>query len=206
MTNFHHKASGIAASGMFWSFGLYSSGSLSEAAAETGWSSAVQAFFATAGVAALFHTGTVFNLSSTSTMSPTWKQTTRTQTTHTAAGSAATQQLPDFCAAVVTLRSANSTKSAHGRWFLPPFVSAALSMGPGPQISSGNMTTLATAISTLFNSLATSGLSPLLLTRKATLSGLPAFTTQAIVSRDISNHLHVQKRRGDKLVGTRTTA
>lgn len=206
MTNFMHKANGIAQSGMFWSFGLASTGAISEAAAETAWGNAVVAFFAGAGVGALYRTDTTLTQTSTSTASPTWRQTTIHRTPHSTSGLATTQQLPDFCCPTVTLRTASATKSSHGRWFLPPPAAAAMSMSLGPKISSASMTTLSTAIATLFNSLATAGLSPVIVTRKATLGGLPAYTVQAIVSRDMSNLMAVQHRRGDKVVGTRTAA
>jgi hypothetical protein len=106
----------------------------------------------------------------------------------------------------VTLRTATANKSSHGRWFLPPLAAVALSMSTGPKISSASMTTLSAGILTLFNTLATAGLSPVLLTRRPTIGGLPAFTTQAIVSRDMSNLVAVQHRRGDKVPGARTAA
>lgn len=205
MTNYLHKASGVLGSGAFWSFGLKTTGAISESAAETGWGGAVNAFFATAGVAALYSTGSELTLTSTSTASASWKQTTITRTTHTAAGSAATQELPDFCSMVVTLRSAAATKSGHGRWFLPAPVSAALAIGSGGHLSAGSTTTFTGALATLFNSLATAGLTPVLLTRKATLGGLPALTIQNITTRELVHTLGVQTRRGDKLVPLRTT-
>lgn len=205
MTNYLHKASGVLSSGAFWSFGLKSTGSISESAAETAWSSAVNAFFATAGVAALYSTGMELTATSTSTASSTWKQTTITRTSHTAAGSAATQELPDQDAMIVTYRSANATKSGHGRWFLPAPVAAALAVGTGGHLSTGSTTTLTGALATLRNSLVTAGLSPVILTRKATLSGLPAFNTQAVTTWELVHTLGVQTRRGDKLVPLRTT-
>lgn len=205
MTNYLHKASGVLASGAFWSFGLKTTGSISESAAETAWSSGVNGFFATAGVAALYSTGTELTLTSTSTASSTWKQTTITRTTHTQAGTATTQELPDQDAMIVTYRSANATKSGHGRWFMPAPVAAAFVIGTGCHMSAASATTLSTALATLWNGLVTAGLSPVILTRKATLSGLPAFSTQAVTTRELVHTLGVQTRRGDKLIPLRTT-
>lgn len=206
MTNFMHKANGTCQSGAFWSFGLYSTGAISEAAAETAWGGAVTAFFAGAAVGALYRTDTVLTQTSTSTASPTWRQTTIHRTPHAQGGLATTQQLPDFCCPTVTLRTATANKSSHGRWFLPPPAAAALSMSTGPKISSASMATLSAGIATLFSTLATAGLSPVLLTRRPTIGGLPAFTTQAIISRDMSNLVAVQHRRGDKVPGGRVAA
>ena len=126
MPNYLHKASGTFAGGAFWSFGLQSTGSISEAAAQTAWHGAVVGFFATAGVGALYSTGTTLTLTTTSTASPTWRQTTLTRNTETTAGTATTQELPVANAMVITYRSANATKSGHGRLYFPPPVAAAL--------------------------------------------------------------------------------
>ena len=206
MTNFLHTAQGSLPSGAFWSFTLKSAGSISEAAAETAWGGGLATFFGTTAVAALFRTDMTFTASSTSTASSSWKNTTITRTTHAVVGTSSSQQLPDQVAAIVTLRAASANKSSHGRWFLPPMAETALAMGPGPHLSSTATTALSTGISTLFASLATAGLSPLLLTRRETVSGLPPFTTQAITHRDIPNIVGIQKRRGDKLVPTRVSA
>lgn len=205
MPNFLHTASGTLASGAFWSFGLRSSGSISEASAETAWGGAVAAFFATAGVAALYSTGMHYTRSTTSTASSTWKQTTITRTTHAGAGTAATQELPDQDAMVITYRAATADKSSHGRWFLPAPVAAALGVGTGGHLSAGSVTTLTGALTTLRTSLTTAGLTPLILTRHLTKSGLFPDTTRAVTSWELVSTLGVQTRRGDKLVPVRTT-
>lgn len=206
MPNFLHQASGVNGSGAFWSFNLKSSGSITESAAETAWAGAVAAFFGDATVKTYYSTGTELTATSTSTASALWKQTTITRTAHSVAGTAATQELPDFCAMVLTLRSAFADKSGHGRWFLPAPVAAVLSVGTGGHLDATKAGNIATAIVTLFGSLTTAGLTPLLLTRKATLGGLPALNTRTITSRQLSETLVVQNRRGDKLVPTRVAA
>jgi hypothetical protein len=64
---------------------------------------------------------------------------------------------------------------------------------------------IGTATATLFGSLGSAGLSPVILTRKATLS-LPADTVRAITSRKLAETLVVQNRRGAKLGRTRVAA
>jgi len=145
-------------------------------------------------------------LTSTSTASPTWRQTTITRTTENVSGTAATQELPISNALVVTYRSANATKSGHGRWFMPPPVAAALSIGSGGHVSTGSSTTLAAGIVALRTALTGAGLTPLILTARATQGGLPADSTQAVVEWELVHTLGTQKRRGDKLVPLRTTA
>lgn len=205
MTNFLHVAKGTTVSGAFWSFGLKTSGSISESAAETAWGSAVNAFLATAGVAALYDEQLTLTGTSTSTASATWKQTTITRTSHSQKGTATTQELPDYCAMVVTYRAATADKSSHGRWFLPAPVAAALADGTGGHLSAASVTTLTGALATMRNSITGAGLQPLILTRKATKSGLPAYNTRLITTWELVTTLAVQNRRGDKLIPPRTT-
>lgn len=205
MANFLHTARGTLASGAFWSFTMKSSGSISEGAAETAWGGAIAGFFGTAGVEALYSTGCTLTQTTTSTASASWKQTTITRTTHAVSGTAATQELPDYCAMVVTYRAATADKSSHGRWFLPAPVAAALSAGTGGHLSAGSVTTLAGALTTARNAITGAGLQPLILTRKATKSGLPALNTRLVTEWELVHTLAVQNRRGDKLIPARTT-
>lgn len=205
MANFLHVAKGTTVSGAFWSFGLKSSGSISEAAAEAAWGSAVSNFFAATAVAPLYDEGLTFTQSSTSTASQTWKQTTITRTNHTVKGTATTQELPDHDAMIVTYRSATADKSSHGRWYLPAPVAAALGDGTGGHLSAASITALTGGLASLRNSLTGAGLQPLILTRKATKSGLPAFNTRLVVEWELVSTLAVQNRRGDKLIPARTT-
>ncbi|MGH3784763.1 MAG: hypothetical protein ACRDRO_30165 [Pseudonocardiaceae bacterium] len=205
MTFFLHKASGALPSGQPWSIGLVSSGSVSEASAETTWGGAINAFFTTAGVDALYSTLTTMTATSTSTASATFKQTTITRTVHTAAGTdAANPELPDHDSLVTTFYTPAATKSGHGRWYLPGLTAGSLGIGGHGVWKSASLTTIATALGTWKTSMATGGLSPLLLTRKATLGGLAANTTQLITAAELSNKVAVQTRRGDKIPPVRT--
>lgn len=205
MANFIHRASGLLSSGASWSVGLKTTGAITEAAAETAWGNAFAAFWGDATVKTYYSTTAHFTLSSTSTASTTWKQQTKTSTTHALVGTAATQELPDYCALVLTLYTAFSDKSATGRWFLPAPVAATLTVGSGGHVDPTKLGNIGTATATLFGSVAAAGLSPIVLTRKPTLS-LPADTTRAIVSRKLSETLVVQTRRGEHLGRTRVAA
>lgn len=204
MTNFLHKASGTSPSGQFWSFGLVTSGSISEATAQSSWNTRVSAFFADTNVKALYKTTTILTLTSTSTASPTFKQTTVTQNTVSVAGTATTQETPEQMSMVVTTLSALRTRSGHGRLFLPAPVSAALTVNTGGQIAAANVTNIASALTTWFTGLVTDGLAPQILHRKATLGGLAANSLTPMTSGKLGNTLHVQKRRGDKRTITYT--
>lgn len=205
MTNYLHSAGGLLASGQPWSISLKSVSSLTEGSAQTSWDNRITAFWTTSAVAALYSTATTLTKTSTSTASAAWKQTTITRATHSDAGTATTQELPDQDAFLVTLRSNQATKSGHGRWYLPAPVAAALSLHTGGEVASANMTTLATALGVLFAGLITDGVQPVILTRGKTKNGAGPFTTQNVTTGDAPNKLGVQRRRGDKVVPTRTT-
>jgi hypothetical protein len=205
MTFYLHKGFGLLPSSQPWSVGLVTSGSITEGAAETAWHSAFTGFWTSSGVAALFSTAVSNTGTSTSTASSSFKQTTKTQTLATHAGTATTQELPEQVAMILTIRSANATKSGHGRLFFPAPVAAALSIGSGGELSSGSLTTISGGFSSIFTSLVSSGLTPLILTRRKTINGQPALSTQQVSSADMPNKLGVQTRRGDKIVPTRTT-
>lgn len=205
MANYLHTANGTLVSGAFWSFGLKTSGSISEGAAEAAWGGAVNAFFGSTAVGALFDEGLTLTKTSTSTASAQWKQTTITRTSHTAKGTATTQELPDSAAMVVTYRAATADKSSHGRWYLPAPVAAALADGTGGHLAPASITILTAGLTTLRNAITSAGLQPLILTRKATKSGLPPLNTRLVVEWELVSTLAVQKRRGDKLIPARTT-
>lgn len=206
MTNYLHVASGALSSGQPWSITAKTTGAISEGAAETAWGGAWHTFFTTSAVAALFSTHVTYTASSTSTATSLWKQSTITRTTHADAGTAVTQELPDQVALCWTIRSGNATKSAHGRLFLPAPVAASLSVGTGGHVSSANAATLGTALAAVRSAIAGAGLTLVILTRKATKSGLPALSIQNVTSGDMSEVLRIQRRRGDKIVAARVAA
>ena len=205
MTNFIHRASGLLPSGAAWSVGLKSTGAITEAAAETAWGNAFAAFWGDATVKTYYSTAAHFTLSSTSTASSTWKQLNKTKTTHALVGTAVTQELPDYCTLVLSLETAFSDKSQQGHWYLPAPVAATLSVGTGGHYDATKLGNIGTATATLFGSLASAGLSPVVLTRKATLS-LPANNTRAIVSRTLSETPGILSERGEKIAKTRVAA
>jgi hypothetical protein len=93
MPNYLHKAGGTLEGGFPWSIGMVSTSSDSEAAAQSVWDSGVVAMFTSASFHALVPTGTTLTYTSTSTASATFKQTTKTENSHSTAGTA-TQGLP----------------------------------------------------------------------------------------------------------------
>lgn len=201
MTFYLHKANGKFADGGFWSFGLTTSGSISESAAETAWAAAVVAFFTDTNVATYYSTGAELLQTSTSTASATFRQTTKTATSHTTVGTSTGNQLPTVLGLVVSLYTGNATRYGRGRMFLPAPTTTVLDTAPQDGMLTATVGGhIGTAVATWFNSLATAGLTPVLYTRRATRSGIPADTTSQILTRKVQGKLHVQKRRSDKII------
>lgn len=202
MPNYLHKAGGTLQGGFPWSFGMVSVSSSNEAAAQSAWDTGIQAMFNSAGLHADLPTGTILTFTSTSTASAAFKQTTKTENTHSIAGTA-TQGLPFQTAEVVTWRTASFTKWGRGRWYLPTIGVAALDTA-GFVLSATALANIVTAVNAgLADWVGT--LNFQILHRKATLSGPGALTLTPIASGDVSNKMVIQKRRADKYVPTRST-
>ena len=206
MTNYMHKASGTSPSGQFWSFGMSSVSGLTEAAAQASWNTRVGAFFATAGVEALYKTTSILTQTSTSTASATWHQTRKTVNVVSVPGTATTQELPEQAAMVYSLFTAQANKGGRGRMYLPAPVAAALTPNSGGELSSANATTIATALAVMRNGLVTDGVQPVIFNRKPTLSSPVAFTIKNVTGGKLDSILGTQRRRGDKRARVYTAA
>lgn len=205
MTFYLHKASGTFADGGFWSFGIQTSGSVTNAAAETTWAGAVAAFFGDATVKNYFSTGLTLTLTSTSIASSTFHQTTKVSTSHSVVGAGAGLQLPTKVGMIASFYTDNATRDGRGRIFLPAPNAGVLDSANKGELDGTIAGNIATALGTLFTSLSTGGLTQILYTRRATRGGTPAYTTSQVQSRKLQGQLHVQKRRSDKIVGTTYT-
>lgn len=205
MPFFLHNAAGTFGDGGFWSFNIQTSGSISEAAAETAWGNAVAAFFGDTNVKSYYATQFTFTKTSTSTASATFHQTTKTSTSHSVVGTAVGNQLPTVLGVVASVYTANATKYGRGRIFLPAPTSVILSTDGKGQIDGTHATNIASALTTMFGSLTTAGLTQILYTRKATRGGIAQYTTSQVTSRALQKKIHVQKRRSDKIVAGTVT-
>jgi hypothetical protein len=202
MPNYLHKAGGTLEGGFPWSIGMVSTSSDGEAAAQTVWDNGVVAMWGNAAFNALMPAGSVLTYTSTSTASPTFKQTTKTQNTHNTPGTA-TAGLPFQAAEVVTWRTAQATKWGRGRWYLPTIGTGALATA-GFVLSATAVSDIVTAVNAGLT-VWVGALNFQVLHRKATLDGPGADTLTPIASGDVSNKLVIQRRRADKYVPTRTT-
>jgi hypothetical protein len=199
--NYLHQAGGTLEGGFPWSFGLVSTSSAAEAAAETSWSGGIQAMWAVGDFIDLVPAGTILTYTSTSTASADFKQTTKTTTTLDLAGNA-TAGLPFQVAEVVTWRTANATKWGRGRWYLPPLSPTALATA-GFVLATASVTAIVDAVNAAIAEWSGT-LNPQILHRKGTISGPAADTLTAISGGDVSDKCVIQKRRADKYVPTRT--
>jgi hypothetical protein len=201
MAFYLHTASGLLGGSFPWSITAVSESSATEAAAQTAWDAGMVAMWTSAGLNALIPSSTTLTETTTSTANASFKQTTKTVSTHSDAGTG-TGSLPFQVAEVVTLRTAKFTKYGHGRWFLPALAPAALATA-GNLLSSTAQGDIVTAVNAAFTAFG-STLQLQVLHRKATLTGPGALTTDAIISGDVSDKFVIQRRRGDKLVPTRS--
>lgn len=200
MTFFLHSASGIFPDGGFWSFGIQTSGSISEASAETAWGTAVANFFGDTNVKTYYAPGFEYTASSTSTASATFHQTTITRTSHSTVGTSTSGQLPPTNAMVCSVYTAQATRSGRGRLFLPAPCTNVFSAGDEGHLDATVAGHVASALTTMFGALTTAGLTQILYTRRATRGGTPAYTTTQVSSRKLQGKMRTQRRRSDKIV------
>lgn len=200
MTFFLHKANGTQADGSFWSFGLVTSGSVTEAGAETTWAGAVAGFFADATVTTYYTPGFTLVSTSTSTASSQFKQTTKSTTSHGTHGTSTGEQLPVRNSVVLSLYTDQATRWGRGRITLPAPSYTVLATDDSGHISATARAAIASAAQTMFSALSTGSLSAVILHRRAITGGPSAFSTTAVASGLVYGQLDTQRRRGDKVV------
>lgn len=200
MTFFLHKASGTFGDGGFWSFGIQTSGSISEASANTAWAAATAAFFGDTNVKTYYSTGTELTESSTSTASATFHQTTKTSASQSVAGTATDAQMSTRTAVVCSVYTDLAVRYGRGRIFLPAPTYAVLGTADTGHLDATVAGHIASALTTLFTSLTTAGLTQILYTRRATRGGTPAYTTTQVATRALQGKLATQRRRSDKII------
>jgi hypothetical protein len=186
-----------------WSIRAYAVAAGTESATATTWDTAFQAYWNTAGVLAGMPTSTILTYTYASTMTANFKQSTKTLTTHAIAGTSAGVALPNQVCFIATLRTSLASKAGHGRWYLPA-PSASEIAATGNLWLAGWMTAAGTGLTALGTALGGS-VTLQVLHRNATKGGLAALSlTPCITACDCSNKPGIQRRRGDKIVPTRT--
>lgn len=198
------QASGTLNSAFPWSVNAVLSSTNSEGAVATAFNTAFRLIFTNATLAPYIPTTVAVTQTSVSTASSTFKQTTKTTNTSTTAGTGTSAALPFHTAAVITFRTAQATKWGRGRWYLPCLGTNALAAS-GFDMLAAAQTALSGALTAYFTSVGTS-YTHVILHRRATSGGTrAAFTTDTVVSGDVSNAFAVQRRRADKLGVTRSS-
>lgn len=202
MTNFLHQAAGTI-SGQPWSFNAVSVSTADEATAEGEWHGGIAAMFNSASFNALLPTTVELTQTSTSTASSTFKQTTKTVTHATIAGTSTDPGLPYHVCEVVTLRTNLATKFGRGRWYLPAMATNAVDAA-GYQISAAGVTAIVNAVNAAFAAWAGT-LALQVLHRRGSIGGVVTPDSMSpITTGDISNAFATQRRRGDKVVPARS--
>ncbi len=203
MPNYLLTAGGLLADAQPWSIRAYAVSTSTEATVQTAWDTAFQAYWNSSSWLALVPNTTYLTYTYTSTLTALFKQQTKTQTTHNIAGGATGAALPYTTCFLASFQSTRANKSGHGRWYLPaPAVTAMATTGY--VWSAAAMTAAQTAL----NAMSTARGSTYTLqifTRLATESGIPADTLTPVATASASNKPATQRRRGDKVVPTRTT-
>jgi hypothetical protein len=196
------QASGLLADSFPWSVNSVLSSTNSETAVAADFNAAFVALFTHATLAPFIPAAVTLNQTSVSTASPQFKQTTKTTTAATHAGTAPGVALPFFCCEIVTFRTANATRWGRGRWYLPPLSVDALAAN-GFSLLAGAQTALKDGLNAYFAAVGTS-YEHVILHRKATAGGSRgAFSTDTVTAADIPSTFAVQSRRADKLVPSR---
>lgn len=201
MANYLHVCQGVIESTFPWSIRIYSTSGATESVAQTNWNSGISAMFNSAAFFALLPVGLIVTNTYTSTMDANWKQTTKTSTALNIVGAAAVALPPHVCE-VITFRSAKATKYGRARWYLP-------ALGTGALATAGQVLS-ATAVGNIVTAWNTGQgqwrgtLQFVVLHRRGTKSGVPALSTDNLVSGDVPNTFATQRRRTDKAIPVRS--
>lgn len=194
MALYRHRLLGTF-TGEEWSFGVYSSGSASLAAAQTAWAAGVTAFASTAYLLTLATTVHFTEITTVEIDPSTGKQLTGTTDPRSEVGTAATTSLPYQCSPAVSFRTATLSRAGRGRIYAPsPAVVAVLD----GRLTTAAAGTLADSAAAMLGELDSAGLQPVIYHRAA-------HSTTPIISIDVGNVIDTQRRRRNKLVEVRTS-
>lgn len=192
MALYHHVVKG-SMPGESWTFGIYTTGAISLAAAQTAWLTAFGLLWSTT-VDDYFDDATTADEQTTAEVTQaTGVQVSKVSDAVTYVGASATGMTPFQCATAVSLRSALATRAGRGRFYLPSVGVAALSEG---RLSAAAQGAIADAAQDMYQSLASSGLTGVLYSRGTHL-------TQTITSIDVGDVIDTQRRRRSKLIEAR---
>ena len=175
--------------GETFSFTLHGESALSTGDAAQEFADALTAAWA-AGMDDLTTADIDLTLASAATLDPaTDGQITRAEVVLALTGVAAGEMLPFQCATVISLLTNSATRHGRGRFYLPPLAVSQTDQG---RVSAAAMIVLDTAWTAFFDSLNTSGITPVVRNRTGHVS-----TT--VTSARVGNVIDTQRRRRNKL-------
>lgn len=194
MSDFAIYGFGLLADGAGWSSRMYVSGSVSEAAAAAAAHSAWDALWGQ--ITTYLPTTSTLTETAAFTLNSSWKFTTGTTNTETLAGTSGSDSMPISTCAVITWRTAQRTKSGHGRCFLPASATNSIATAADTgKLLPAFQTAASTGAADFLSAITGAALSPLLLKR----SGL---TTTPITSANVGSLFRQQRRRQSKVTPT----
>lgn len=194
MALYRHRLEGTFP-GEIWSFGVYSEGNVSVAAAQSAWTTGVGNFFSVAYLGDLATTTAATEASTVEIDPVTGRQLTGAADPRSEVGTSATESLPFQCAPVVSFRTATLSRAGRGRIYAPSPGAGTLTAGRLTATARGN---LADSAEALLNALQAGSLTPVIYHRA---SG----TTTNITSLDVGDVIDTQRRRRNQLTESRTS-
>lgn len=194
MALYRHRLIGLFP-GETWSFGVHSSGNASLAAAQAAWTTGITAFFSAAYLATLSNEVSAIEATTVEIDPTTGRQLTGVSDPRNEVGTAAAASMPFQCAPVVSLRTAQLSRSGRGRFYAP---SLATTQIDGGRMLAGAQTALADSAQDLLQALEAGGQAPVIYHRGAG-------TTTNVTSIDVGDVIDTQRRRRNKLVEARVS-
>lgn len=196
------QVSGLLNSSFPWSMNFVLSATESESSVAALFNTAIRGVFTDVDLTAYIPTTVEITETSVSTASPTFKQTTKTVTTGTTAGTGTSVSMPYQICPIVTWRTSYATKWGRGRSFMPPLGVNALAAGGFTMLTAAQDAVqhawngYFTAVSATYQHV--------IMHPKATAGGArAAYSTDTVTGADTPNVFGVQTRRADKLVPSR---
>jgi hypothetical protein len=196
------QISGTLGGSFPWSMNMLLSSNNTESSVAGSFDTAARLVFTTSSLAPYIPTTVEITQTSVSTASSTFKQTTKTRTVATTAGTSTSPCLPYHTCEILTWRTPYATKWGRGRLYFPPLATNAVATGGG-EILAAAQTALQAGWNAFFTS-AGASFSVYVLHRKATAGAARlAYSTDQVSGADIPVTFASQRRRADKIVPSR---
>lgn len=192
MPLFKHRVVG-STPGEIWSFGLYTEGAGTLAAAQAGWVAGFTAMW-TGHLDGIISTDVTVDELSTATIT----QATGGQISRVAAGSALAglsedEMLPFQCAVSVSFTTESATRAGRGRFYLPPLDSTTIVAG---RLATASRAVVVAGANAMWGALSTAGLS-------IQIYGRSAGTLTPVTGGNVGDVIDTQRRRRNKLIEDR---